>query len=641
MAAPNPQDHVTLFLEQLRAGDPEAVDRLMPHLYAEMREVADGALRGQRQDHTLQPTALVNEAYLRLVEASAQDFENRRHFLSVAAMAMRQILADHARKRSSAKRGGDRERIMLEEAQAAMSGHEGIDLVELDAALTRLRTVDERQARIVELRFLAGMTYEDIAKTWGSEPVPRASIGRWRAAGYSARSRASGAVDARATSRPLSAVRRSELRAGPLRVAELPREVAGDLLEGSREVALIRETASCRDRNFIVDSPPLATSWPDEGPPVLWERPLGTGHSAILVDEGRLYTMYRVGNGREKAGPFDLEERVVALDARTGETLWEYVYASGLQDFNFGAGPHSTPLLVGDRLFTVGTNKKLFAFDKRTGDLLWSVDLVKDLGAPSLLIRAIVKAGYGCSPLAYRDTLICSVGGPGQSVVAFRQSDGSVAWSSGDFLVSQVPPVLIEVEGRTQLVVVGGGTVNGLDPDGGKLLWSYPHDPGNDLNCSMPWFGPDGVLVVSSAYKAGSRALRLTRDGELTRPKELWFTARSRFMFLGAVRIGGHIYGTSGDFGPTFLMALDVETGEPAWRQRGFARGSLLYADGKGILLDEDGDLALLSLSPEGAEVLARTKLFETTAWTIPTLAGTTLYARDRETVVALELGVK
>ena len=305
------------------------------------------------------------------------------------------------------------------------------------------------------------------------------------------------------------------------------------------------------NRNFMVEASGLADSWPEDGPPIIWSRMLGTGHSSIVTDNGRLFMMYRVGNGRERGGPFDAEEIVIALDATTGETLWEHTYPAKLEDFNFGSGPHSTPLIVGNRLFTIGTNKQLYAFDTRSGDVLWSHDLVEELGSPSLLIRPVVKAGYGCSPIAFEDNIICSVGGPGQSVMSFRQDDGTVVWRSGDFLTSQVPPILIEVAGRPQLVIVGGGTVNGLDPSNGAVLWSHPHDPGNDLNCSTPLWGSDNVLVVSSAYKAGSRALRLSQDGDATMPEELWFTRRSRFMFLGAIRLGDHVYGTSGDcWGP-------------------------------------------------------------------------------------------
>jgi outer membrane protein assembly factor BamB len=404
------------------------------------------------------------------------------------------------------------------------------------------------------------------------------------------------------------------------------------------------------NRNFIVTAPGLAEKWPEAGPPVIWSRPLGTGHSAILADEGRLFTMYRAGNGRAKQGPWDAEEAVIAMDAATGKTLWEHKYPSRREDFGFGAGPHSTPLIVGDRLFTIGTQKQMFAFDKATGKVLWSRDFIKDFNSHELLIRPVVKTGYGCSPIAYRDTIICSVGGPGQSVMAFRQSDGGVVWKSGDFLTSEAPPIMITIGGREQLVVFGGGTVNGMDPANGRILWSHVHDPGNDLNCSTPLFGPDNILFVSSAYRAGSRAIQLKPDGNVTFAEELWFTNRVRFMFLNAIRLGDYIYGTTGDFGPAFLTALEVKTGKPAWQHRGFGRASMVYADGpsagsgqgKAIIMDEDGDLALARLAPEGVTILAEAKkVFDTTSWTVPTLTGTTLYARDREKIVALNLGAQ
>jgi len=396
------------------------------------------------------------------------------------------------------------------------------------------------------------------------------------------------------------------------------------------------------NRNFIVSSTGLAEKWPETGPPALWSRPLGPGHSAILAEDGRLYTMYRAGNGRARQGPWEPEETVVAMDAATGKTLWEHKYPSRREDFSFGAGPHSTPLLVGDRLFTIGTNKQLFAFDKKSGKVLWSHDLIREFGSPELLIRPVVKTGYGCSPIAYRDTIICSAGGPGQSVMAFRQSDGAVVWKSGDFLTSEAPPILIEIAGRQQLVVIGGGTVNGMDPATGKILWSTPHDPGNDLNCSTPLWGPDNILFVSSAYRAGSRAIQLTHDGTATHADEMWFTNRVRFMFLNAVRVGDYVYGTTGDFGPAFLTALDIKSGKSAWQHRGFGRASIVYADGKAIILDEDGDLALARLAPEGVTILSEAKkVFETVSWTAPTLVGKTLYARDREKIVALNLGAQ
>jgi outer membrane protein assembly factor BamB len=223
--------------------------------------------------------------------------------------------------------------------------------------------------------------------------------------------------------------------------------------------------------------------------------------------------------------------------------------------------------------------------------------------------------------------------------MAFRQSDGSVAWKSGDFLVSESSPVLINLAGQEQVVIFAGQAVYGLAPATGQILWSHPHDTDSDMNNSTPIWGPDNILVISSAYNQGTRALRLTRQDGKTQVEQLWFTNRLRLMFANAIRLGDHIYGSNGDFGPSFITALNVKTGESVWAERGFGRASFLAADGKAIMIDEDGDLVLARLAPDKMTVLAQAHIFNTVSWTAPTLVGATLYARDREKIVAINLG--
>ncbi len=391
--------------------------------------------------------------------------------------------------------------------------------------------------------------------------------------------------------------------------------------------------------DFIVDSTGLADSWPSDGPRELWSRPLGAGHSAILVADKRLFTMYRVAYGPGGGSPFASEETVIAMDADTGDTLWEYSYESKVQDFGQGGAPHATPLLVDGRLFAIGTNKELHVFDPATGDVVWQRDLVADFGAPPLLIRSMIKSGYGASPLAYKDTIILQVGGPGQAVMALRQQDGSVVWKSGSFLVSQSPPGLITVDGQLQLLVFAGQAVHGMDPDSGEILWAHPHDAGNDFNFQVPMWGDDNILFMSSGYIGGSRALRLTQHEGVTNVEELWYDPQLRFTFLNPIRLGDLVYGTSGQSTTAIMTATHIASGETAWRARGFSRASMLYADDKVVILEEDGDLTLATITPSGITTLSEAKLFDTTSWTAPSLVGTTLYARDREKIIALDLG--
>jgi len=155
---------------QQEPSDPKAVSKLMPVVYDELRRLARHYLRKERAAQSLQATALVNEAYLRLKKDKKQPWQNRTHFLAIAATSMRQILVERARARNAAKRGGSQIRITLDEAIAAGTG-KSLDLLALDEALTRLAGIDPEQARIIELRFFAGLSIEDCADAMGTSPA--------------------------------------------------------------------------------------------------------------------------------------------------------------------------------------------------------------------------------------------------------------------------------------------------------------------------------------------------------------------------------------------------------------------------------------------------------------------------------------
>jgi RNA polymerase sigma factor (TIGR02999 family) len=153
---------ITQLLKGWGKGDEQALERLMPIVYSELRRMAGNFMRRQNHDHTLQATALVNEAYMRLIDSSRVNWQNRTHFFAICAQLMRRILVDFARKKNSLKRGGDRVQITLSERlDRPVEKHE--DIVSLDEALTRLAEFSPRQAQIVELRYFAGLTDEQIA----------------------------------------------------------------------------------------------------------------------------------------------------------------------------------------------------------------------------------------------------------------------------------------------------------------------------------------------------------------------------------------------------------------------------------------------------------------------------------------------
>ena len=158
-----PQHRVTQLLQQWSRGDDAAVVELTPLVYEELRRLAHHYMEGQRPNHTLQTTALVNEAYLRLADQTNPNWQSRAHFFAVAARAMRQILVSYARSNRAQKRGGGAFKIELDEA-AILSPEQSQEIVDLHEALERLETLDSRKAQVVELKFFGGLNYEEIAE---------------------------------------------------------------------------------------------------------------------------------------------------------------------------------------------------------------------------------------------------------------------------------------------------------------------------------------------------------------------------------------------------------------------------------------------------------------------------------------------
>jgi RNA polymerase sigma-70 factor (ECF subfamily) len=186
---------VTRLLGQIGRGQKEAVNALLPLVYDELHRLAQSYFRRERTEHTLQPTALVHEAYIRLVDQHAP-LESRNHFMAVAATQMRRVLLDYARKHRAARRGGHDQKVLLEDTMAVYEQHP-VDVILLDAALDKLASLDESQAQLVELRFFAGLSVDETADVMGVSP---ATVKRsWSSArAFLHREITGGALDARA-----------------------------------------------------------------------------------------------------------------------------------------------------------------------------------------------------------------------------------------------------------------------------------------------------------------------------------------------------------------------------------------------------------------------------------------------------------
>jgi outer membrane protein assembly factor BamB len=381
------------------------------------------------------------------------------------------------------------------------------------------------------------------------------------------------------------------------------------------------------NRNFQTEASGLKDTWPASGPRVVWKRPIGEGYSSTAVENGVLYTMY--GKPRE--------EVVLAANAETGQTLWEHTnpmtFTSDAAG-EMGNGPYATPLIGGDRLFTAGIEGRLQCFDKKTGKLLWTQELWSGHQGSRLMY------GYASSPIAFRETVIVPVGGPGKSVMAFQQADGKVAWAKGSFGNVYSSPVLINVGGLEQLALVMDGAILAVNPHNGDVQWQVPFKADYSIAIATPVWGPDNVLFVSAEYNAGAKAIELKREGQQTSATELWSSNRLRLHHGNAMRIGDAIYFSSGGKGSqAILSAVDARSGKIYWQERSIEKATFVWADGKLVTLDQDGNLMIAHPSPKDFRITAKAPLLSRLSWTPPVLVGTRAYLRDRRTMIAVDLG--
>ena len=379
-------------------------------------------------------------------------------------------------------------------------------------------------------------------------------------------------------------------------------------------------------RNFVVADAGLATAWPATGPKRLWQRALGDGFSTIVTDGITLYTTYREGDA----------DIAAALDAKTGVTRWATKYAAPFVETcseRLGAAPRGAPLLHGDRLVTVTSGGRIQGFDRRDGTAQWTVDLLAGGTDP---VRA---CGYSTSPVAYKNMVITTAGGRGRAVIALDVATGKTVWQSQDFQNGYSSPIVIDLDGRPEVIVFTYGEIAGLNPDTGALEWSRPHPSDQGVNVATPVWGDDHLLFVSSAYGGGSRMLKLARKGDTVSVDELWASQRVRIHFGNAVRMGKRIYLSNGDMGSAPFAAVNVDTGEMLWRDRSVTRSTLIGVGNRLVILDEDGNLALATPGESGLELHAKVQLLGERSWTAPTISGTTLFVRDRHQIMALDLG--
>jgi len=380
-------------------------------------------------------------------------------------------------------------------------------------------------------------------------------------------------------------------------------------------------------RNGVYTGPPLADSWPANGPRVVWKKQVGAGFAGPAVTGTRVILFHRVGN----------EEVVQALNAQTGADVWRYAYRTTYRDdFGFDEGPRAVPVVVNGRVYTFGAQGVLSAIDVSTGKLIWTVDTAKRFEVPKGFF------GQAGSPLVDDGRVIANIGGTdgvkNAGIVAFNADTGAVLWTATDHDASYSSPVSGTFGGQKLALFFTRQALVGLDPANGRVQFqrTWRSRSQNSVNAASPVI-VDDMIFVSATYETGATVLRVS--GSSLEP--LW--AGDEVLsnhYATSVYYDGHLYGFHGrqEFGQAF-RAVEFRTGKVKWSEERFNAGTVLLAGNRLVILRENGELILTPASPDGFKPLARARILPGITRAYPALSDGFLYARNAEdTLVCLDL---
>jgi outer membrane protein assembly factor BamB len=385
------------------------------------------------------------------------------------------------------------------------------------------------------------------------------------------------------------------------------------------------------NRDGISPATTLNTNWERQRPAVVWKVPVDRGYSSPVVANGRVYTLDCDG---EKS-----HERVLCLDARTGQEVWSYSYDADNKKNQY-SGPRATPTIYEGKVYTVGSDGLLLCLLAEPPDnkphVLWKHDLLDEFAA------ARPGHGFTCSPLIEGELVIVQPGGPGASVVAFNRNDGKLVWKALDDPSGYSSPIAATAAGARQIVCFTGKRTVGLRAEDGSLLWANPWLTAFDTNIATPIVAGDYVFF-SSGYEAGCALLHLVANGRDMKAVPVYIKRRRlmRNHHSTCVLHEEHLYGC--DSGRHDLKCVSLRTGEEKWATPKFGKHCLIYAAGHLVLLGEDGSLALVEANPKEFKEKGQMQsvLDSGECWALPALAGGFLYLRDHHNVVCLDLRAK
>ena len=382
-------------------------------------------------------------------------------------------------------------------------------------------------------------------------------------------------------------------------------------------------------RNGISSETGLLNRWPTDGPKQVWRVAGGVGMSGMAISRDRLVTLI------QKEG----QQWLIALNAQTGEPVWKTKLAPEYRN-GMGNGPRGTPAISGDLVFAFTGEGILTAVKFSDGKPVWSHNVVQELKG------AVAEYGMACSPLVVGDRVLVTAGAPNATVVTYDAKSGKLAWTAGDDAAGYSSPALLDVGGRSQLVVYSGASVLGLKSDTGAVLWRHPYETTFDCNIVTP-LAVKGQVFVSSGENHGSVLLSLKPNGEQFDVTEVWASQGSKSVLRNewqtSMLLDGHLYGFDnvGAAGPvTHLTCINAATGDRVWQKLRFGKGNLIAADGKLFITTMTGELVVVRATPKAFEELGRTEVLGSTRQA-PALSNGLLYLRDDKEIVCLDVRQK
>lgn len=366
----------------------------------------------------------------------------------------------------------------------------------------------------------------------------------------------------------------------------------------------------------------------------IWKIAVGGGHSSPVVAGGTVIYMDEDGTN----------EVAHALDAATGKERWKVAYAPRFGD-EWGAGPRSTPIIDGDRVYVQSCTGEFRCLSLADGKTIWQTSFEKDFGVKFLGNKAnegtATRRGNNGSGVIDGDRLFLPVGSKnGASLVCFDKKSGKVLWKSGDDEVAYSSFVMATLGGVRQVVALTADALQGADAKSGKILWCVPLKTAAKRHAASPVIIGDHIAVNSHTF--GLRSFRIEKDTGGFKATEAWANPDLKINLATPVLLDGHLYsqGANKDY-----VCVDARTGVLKWSQTGFGLGRKDYAStiaiGKNLLaLTEDGTLLLLAGNPEKYTELGRVQVCGNT-WSHPALANSKLYVRDGRSLQCFDLRFK